>query len=191
MKINPFVHLLNILADLFAKQELREAGGTPAQLDRAVTLSVPLGSGYDRQAEEDRQRAAAVAYLRSKIGTPYLLGAEVAPGGEAEAGLLDCSEAVEVAYRVAGLAIPDGSPYQYEHCRPVIAPKPGDLGFLYSENWGRIGHVMVATAEGTVLHAVGGRGLVEDPVSLWEGIPRWRGWRRHPDWARPAEDRPA
>lgn len=181
--------LLDLLAGLLAKQELRDAGGTPAQLDRAVTVSMPLGSGYDRQAEEDRQRAAVVAYMRSKIGTPYKLGAEVAPGQEAEAGLLDCSESVEAAFRVAGMVIPDGSPYQYDHCRPVKAPKLGDLGFLWSDKWGRIGHVMVATDAGTVLHAVGGRGLVEDPVSLWEGIPRWRGWRRHPDWARPAEDR--
>ena len=181
--------VLDLLAGLLAKQDLRGAGATPAQMGSAGTFSTPLGSGYDRQAEEDRQRAAVVAYMRSKIGTPYLLGAEVLPGGEAEAGLLDCSEAVEISFRVAGLVIPDGSPYQYDYCRPVLAPKPGDLGFLYSEKWGRIGHVMVASEAGTVLHAVGGRGLVEDPVTLWEGISRWRGWRRHPDWACPAEDR--
>lgn len=161
-------------------------GTDPATVQTAI---VELGSGYDRQAEEDDQRRKIIEFMRSQKGKRYQLGIEVQPGHEADAAAWDCSEAVEAAYRLAGLLIPDGSNYQYDHCQAVKTPKAGDLGFLWSDKWGRIGHVMVCTGLGTVIHAMGGRGVVEDVQGWAEGHPRFRGWRRHPDFSRPPEDR--
>jgi len=103
---------------------------------------------------------------------------------------VDCSELVEAAYARAAMEIPDGSPYQFNFCRPVNEPEPGDLGFLWSDKWGRIGHVMIYVGGGMVIHAVGGRGVVEEPAAKYTASPRWRGWRRHPEFMRPREDRP-
>lgn len=144
-------------------------------------------TGYNVASAEADQRAKIVASMRSKLGKKYLLGVEVKPGQDSDTW--DCSEAVEDAYRDAGLTIPDGARFQYEACQPVKNPKPGDLFFLWSDKRGMIGHVMVLTDLETVVHAVGGRGVVEDPVSMWEHHERGRGWRRHVDFARPSEDR--
>lgn len=156
-------------------------------------ITMTLGSGYDREAEEVRQRAEVVAFMRSQLGKPYRLGAEVGPGFEEGADDWDCSEIVEAAFRRAGAepAMPDGSPFQFDACRPIAAHaiKPGDLGFLWSDKWGRIGHVWAYTGDGTVVHAVGGRGVVEDPSGQWEALPRFRGARRHPGWAWPEGER--
>ena len=154
---------------------------------RPISISVPLGSGYDREAEEARQRADVVAYARRQLGEPYKFGIESPEDKDLDAW--DCSELYQHAFRAAGLHLPDGAQAQYDFCRPVRAPKPGDLGFLWSDKRNMIGHVFVATAEGMVVHAVGGIGVVEDPISLWEHIPRFRGWGRHPDWALPIEER--
>lgn len=145
------------------------------------------GTGYSVQAEENRKRAAIVAFIRSQLGRTYKLGVEVKPYTDSE--VWDCSEIVENSYTRAGVPIPDGSNYQHDHCRPVLSPIAADLGFLYSDKWKRIGHVLVYTGEGTVIHAVGGRGVVEDPRGMWEVHTRWRGWRRHPAFSRPKEDR--
>lgn len=152
-------------------------------------ISIELGSGYDALAEEAAQRARIVDFMRSQVGKPYKLGVEISPGKEHEAVEWDCSEETEAAYRLAGLGLPDGSDNQYNVCQAVKHPRPGDLGFLWSDKWIRIGHVMIATESDTVIHAVGGRGVVEDPVSMWDTHARWRGWRRHPVFSRPPEDR--
>lgn len=148
-----------------------------------VSFSAQLGSGYDALEEEDRKRAEICAFVRRHIGKPYRLGAEVAPGQEESAKDWDCSELVEAAYRVQGVPIPDGSPYQYEETVPIPPgdPLPADLGFLWSDTWKRIGHVMVYVGGGFVIHAVGGKvgHVVEDPIAKWVDNPRWRGWRRH------------
>lgn len=147
-----------------------------------------LGSGYSRQAEEDRIRLEIVRYCRSQIGKPYKLGMEVPLGDDPSE--IDCSELVEHAYFAGGKHIPDGSPYQFDFCRAVLSPVHADLGFLWSDKWQRIGHVFVFTGSGTVVHAMAGRGVVEDPVDQWQGHPRFRGWRRHPDFIFNPGDRP-
>lgn len=144
-------------------------------------------TGYSVSEDEAQKRAQIVAFMRSQLGKSYKLGHEVKFYEDSE--LWDCSEITENAYRRAGLSLPDGSPYQYEHCQPIKSPLAGDLGFLYSDKWGRIGHVLAYTGEGTVIHAVGGRGVVEDPRGMWEVHARWRGWRTHPDFSRPKENR--
>lgn len=176
--------LLELLADLLVgwstKENLRQAGASPEALKGAVTVKLGLGSGYDRAQDELDCRAKAVAFVRSQMGKGYELGHEVLPGDEEESPLYDCSELTEAAARVAGWspALPDGAEQQYNACRPVTRPKAGDLGFLWSDKRNKIGHVMMATGHGTVIHAVGGRGVVEDFDSQWTMHPRWRGWRR-------------
>ena len=179
--------LLEFLAGAMTKQQLGPLPpGTPA-----ATWQTPIAAtGYDRTIEEDRQRAAVVAYMRSQVGDRYTYGAEILPGHEAEAETGDCSEYVEAAYRVAGLMIPDGVVNQRAYCRPVRAEcaRPGDL-YILGPNAKGIPHVLVYSGQGTVIHALGGKGVVEQPADQWLTHPRFEGVRRHPDWMRPPEDR--
>lgn len=176
------------LAGEAARRELARAGSGPDAI--GATASFGLGTFSDPIAlEEERRRDAIVAFMRQQLGKGYMLGVEVRAGQEADAERWDCSEAVEHAYALAGMVIPDGAQQQFDACQAVRSPHPGDLGFLWSDKRGMIGHVLVAADHGSVIHAVGGRGVVEDPAAQWEAHPRWRGWRRHPDFARPKEDR--
>lgn len=153
------------------------------------TVSVALGSGYDRESEEKKQREKICAYILSQVGTPYRLGAETALGEKEKE--TDCSESVQHAFHAAGLKIPDGSNYQYDFCRPVASPKPGDLGFLWSGKWGRIGHVAVYVGNGNIAHASGlSKKVVVEPMINVELSPRFKGWRRHPDFMRPPQEIP-
>lgn len=185
---SPFRVFLDILENLLlggmTDRALASAGAESNSLK--ATLKVGLPTGYDRASEEAAQRNAAVFFMRSQLGKGYRLGAEVKPGQEAAATEWDCSEETEAAARVAQWQprLPDGAQAQYDFCRPIDFPQAGDLGFLWSEVRGCIGHVMMATGQGTVIHAVGGRGVVEDPVHRWENHPRWRGWRQAPGFAR-------
>ena len=163
-----------------------EKAGMPSDTPR-VTGSLTFGVGNEAELEEMRQRSDVVTFMRAQLGKKYVLGVEVAHDAESDAW--DCSEAVEAAYIRAGLKMTDGAKYQYDFCLPVKSPNQGDLGFLWSDKRGMIGHVMVYTGQGTVIHAVGGRGVVEDPRGMWELHTRWRGWRRHPDFSRPIQDR--
>ncbi len=156
----------------------------------AQTVSVVLPTGYDRTTEEVRQRLDICAFVASQVGKPYHLGVEV-PLTDADPAEWDCSELTENAYRRAGLSLPDGSNYQYDFCQPVNNPLGGDLGFVWSDAWGRIGHVVVCMGDGSIVEARGKpvSHVQIAPMHDWESHPRWRGWRRHPDFARPKEDR--
>lgn len=153
------------------------AGATTGGMDITAT-------GYSRSEEEDGKRAVIVAFMRSQLGKVYQLGTEVGVGKEDSATAWDCSELTEAAYRRIGHPLPDGAQQQYDETLPIVHPLPGDLGFLWSDTRGMIGHVMVYADHGALIHAVGGRGVVEDPSYRWETHPRWRGWRRHHDFAR-------
>ena len=153
-------------------------------------ISIPFGgiSDDDYAANEAEQRAAVVAYCRRQLGEPYRLGAEGPAGSDLDEW--DCSELVLHAYAAAGLSIADGSSYQFDFCSPVMIPRPGDLGFKWSDTWGRIGHVVVYTGDGTIVEARGRPvGMVQEVPEGEHYGPRWRGWRRHPGFARPKEDR--
>ncbi len=119
-----------------------------------VTLTYPLESGYDRDEDERRRRQAIVTYAFDQIGKPYVFGVE--NSFDVETRSWDCSELVEHAYRRGGLYMPDGSWNQFEHCRPVINPEPGDLGWLFSSKLGRTDHVVMYVGSGRVVEAVGG-----------------------------------
>ena len=81
--------VLDLLAGLLSKQDLRRAGATSAQMDGVVTVSVPLGSGYD--VEEDRRMKAR--QLEELCGT-IISVAHYQP----DSGVTYCNQAVrEVA----------------------------------------------------------------------------------------------
>ena len=189
--MNPLVkHLFDFLAGMLTKQRLAEAGAGPDALKGAMTTMVELPTFGEAPGRwEFRARAAIVSFMRDQLGKQYQLGTEVKPGHEDETTTWDCSECTEAAYRTAGMSLCDGADAQYHATQAINNPLDGDLGFLWSDKRGMIGHVMVCTGEGTVIHAVGGRGVVEDPLHQWDGHVRWRGWRRHIDFARPPEDR--
>lgn len=178
------------LLGALTKKNLETAGAGPDAMAGAATGALDLPTFSDPiAAEEELQRGRIVAFMRMQLGKSYELGVEVQNGHEDEASSWDCSEAVEHAYERAGLMIPDGAQQQYDACQAVHHPEAGDLGFLWSDKRGKIGHVLVCSERGSIIHAVGGRGVVEDPIAMWTMHPRWRGWRRHVDFARPKEDR--
>lgn len=176
-----YEHLFWELVSMITKR------GLPAG---AATVGVVPPTGYDREAEETLQRQRICAWAALQVGKPYRLAVEVGYD-EADPHEWDCSELAENAYRRNGLVLPDGSNYQYDYCRPVNEPLAGDLGFVWSEVWNRIGHVVMYMGDGSCIEA---RGKPISRVQIvgrhtWEGHARWRGWRRHPDFMRPPEDR--
>ncbi len=179
-----------LLTGMATNNALADAGASPDAVRSAVTGSVDLPTGYNRTAEETRQRLAICAFVRQQVGKPYHLGVEV-PFASQDPNEWDCSELTENAYRRAGLMLPDGSNYQYDYCRPVKEPVGGDLGFVWSDAWGRIGHVVVCMGDGSIIEARGKpvSHVQVAPMHDWEAHPRWRGWRRHPDFARAPGDR--
>lgn len=181
-------HLLELLAGLLTKAQL-EAAAPGADLSGAATTMLDLPTfGEGPAAEEARQRAAIVAFCRGELGKPYRYGTEHPLGEPADDW--DCSELSHHAYNgPAGLPLPDGARFQFDETQPVVRGLAGDLHYLWSDKLGYIGHVMVDSGEGTVIHAVSGRGVVEDPIERWTAHPRYRGVRRHVAFARPPEDR--
>ena len=187
------VKLLELLGGLLATQASRQAlieAGAPPDTQMLGVETLRFGSSYDRQAEELRKRSDICDFVASQVGKPYHLGVEV-PTTDDSPAEWDCSELTENAYRRAGIELPDGSNYQYDFCRPVNEPQGGDLGFVWSESWGRIGHVVVYMGDGSCVEARGKPASRVQRIARadWEQHPRWRGWRRHPDFMRPKEDR--
>lgn len=183
--------LFEFLAGMLTKVELSKLTTDDKAIAGAVTIAVtPPTFSETRDVEEDRQRATVVAYMRSQKGDKYKYGAEILPGHEYEAEQGDCSEYNEAAFRVAGKFMPDGVVNQRAHCRRVKteALKPADLVILKPNAKG-IPHVMVCSGEGTVIHALGGVGVVEQPIWDWLNHVRFDGVWRHPEWARPPEER--
>lgn len=175
-----------ILASLF--KLLAEKSAVPKGSKHSVTLAKQIvETGYKVSAAEALVRGQVLRSMREDLGDSYELGVEVEAGEESDSW--DCSEKVEDAFCDAGMEIPDGSYFQYDFCTPVVRYKPCDLGFLWSNKYKRIGHVFMLTERGTVIHAVGGRGVVEEPADRWLNHKRFRGVRRHPDFLCTKEDR--
>ena len=180
--------MFGLLAGAMTKQDLRQAGASEGA--KIGTFSMPIeATGYSVESEEANTRALMVEFARTQLGKPYVFGTEIQPGHELEAADWDCSELTSGIYNVGGKFLPDGAQQQYDFCQTIKNPLPGDLGFLWSDKRGKIGHVMMYTEMYTFIHAVGGRGVVEDPISMWDTNPRFRGARRHQDFSRSIEER--
>ncbi len=127
-------HLLGVTAS-----SSRDEGG--------ASSSASTSSSYEAA------RRAAVMYLDSLLGTPYIWASKNPSEG------LDCSGAYVTALEHAGLAKP-GARYKYGSAdlHKVLArastPRAGDAVFYGSGS--NVSHVMMATGDGRVIGATGG-----------------------------------
>lgn len=118
-------------------------GGSPPP-SPADSPSAAPGSSSGAVSAPGSRAAAAIAYARSKIGSPYVWGAT---GPDA----FDCSGLVQAAYRSAGVSLPRTTYAQIGAGRRVSRSQlqPGDLVFFYSG----ISHVGLYIGNGQMIHA--------------------------------------
>jgi len=178
--------LTDFFFGLFAEKSAEPEGAEGHTLTIAKKIAA---TGYNREAEEVLQREAVLTYAVQQIGDKYKFGVEVQEDDD-DPDEWDCSELTSICFDRAGLEMPDGAQQQYYFCRTVQEPKPGDLGFLWSNTRGKIGHVEMFVGGGAIVGAVGGDvGRVRSRNSSWlDNHPRFRGWRRPPYWERAKED---
>ncbi|MFJ3333734.1 NlpC/P60 family protein [Streptomyces sp. NPDC086766] len=121
-----------------------ESGGVGGAERRAATGGRGAPAAPGAVAAPNSRAAAAVAYARQKLGSPYVWGAT---GPDA----FDCSGLVQAAYRSAGISLPRTTYAQIGAGRRVSrsALLPGDLVFFYSG----ISHVGLYIGDGLMIHA--------------------------------------
>lgn len=153
--------------------------GLKLPISRSDALGILLRAGF-RVARED-----IISLARSCIGkSGYKRGARI---GEAP-GTVDCSSFIQWLYGRCGIEIPRRTIQQREFGR-AAAPedvRKGDLVFAtgtknyYLDDPARgVGHVAVATGDGTVVHAVSRcKGVKESPLKVLTRESRFRGVRR-------------
>ena len=93
-----------------------------------------------------------VAEARVYLGSPYLWG------GMSERGI-DCSGLIHIAYRRLGRLVPRDAGQQEEAAETVAEPRAGDL-ITYGAK--ATTHIAFWLGAGRILHAAGGRGVVEE-----------------------------
>jgi len=93
-----------------------------------------------------------VEEARGYLGAPYLWGGMTARG-------IDCSGLVHMAYRRLGRLVPRDADHQEEVAEPVIQPRYGDL---VTYGAAHATHIAFWLEEGRILHAPGGRKVVEE-----------------------------
>ena len=93
-----------------------------------------------------------VEEARAYLGTPYLWG------GMSEHGI-DCSGLVHMAWRRLGRVVPRDADQQEAAAEEVAEPRVGDL-LTYGDT--STTHIAFWLGEGRILHAAGGRSVVEE-----------------------------
>lgn len=147
----------------------------PGWVEEAALSSAPPDAWLPPTRDGD-----PVAEARSFLGSPYLWG------GMSERGI-DCSGLVHMAHRRLGRLVPRDAGQQEEAAEAVEGePRRGDL---VTYGAATTTHIAFWLGAGRILHAAGGRGVVEEPEpaelrairrrfvrfrqpSLGEGVPR-------------------
>lgn len=140
----------------------------PGWIDLGSLSAQPTGEWLPHPRAGD-----PVEEARSYLGTRYLWG------GMSEHGI-DCSGLVHMAWRRLGRLVPRDADQQAAAAAPVSEPEYGDLGVYGVE---RTTHIAFWLGSGRILHAAGGREVVEEdePASLQEirtgfvRLPPWNG----------------
>ena len=127
----------------------------PGWVESDALSPVPAGDWLPPAREGD-----PVEEARAYLGAPYLWG------GMSEQGI-DCSGLVHMAWRRLGRLVPRDAGQQEEAATLVHEPRYGDLVTYGREE---TTHIAFWLGDGRILHAAGGRGVVEEeePASLRE-----------------------
>ena len=120
----------------------------PGWVAESTLSAAPPGSWLPSAREGD-----PIAEARSYLGSPYLWG------GMSERGI-DCSGLVHMAYRRLGRLVPRDAGQQEQSAEAVTEPQAGDL---VTYGAAATTHVAFWLGAGRILHAAGGRGVVEEP----------------------------
>ena len=119
----------------------------PGWIESAALSSEPAGEWLPAARAGD-----AVEEARSFLGAPYLWGGMTALG-------IDCSGLVHMAWRRLGRLVPRDAWQQADAGTPVDEPRYGDLAVYGGEG---VTHIAFWLGDGRVLHAAGGREVVEE-----------------------------
>jgi cell wall-associated NlpC family hydrolase len=142
----------------------------PGWVEEAVLADEPAGEWLPPAREGD-----PVEEARSFLGSPYLWG------GMSERGI-DCSGLVHMAWRRLGRLVPRDADQQAEAGSEVGEPRYGDLAVYGHE---KVTHIAFWLGDGRILHAAGGREVVEEPEpgplqEIRRGFVRFDPWNEVP-----------